>query len=123
MGRMKYSVWRRLRLPWRAWRVVSEVEAADEIPERLRPKDVVLVGTLRSPKWIAFDCPCRERHRVMLNLDRARRPQWRVTGTSHLTISPSVDELRGAVRCHYYVRNGRIKWVREYNDLDKRHSV
>ena len=123
MGGVTSSWLRRLRLPWRRWRVVGQVDAADELPESLAPKDAVLIGTLEQPRWIAFDCPCRDRHRVMLNLDRSRRPTWRLVRADRLTIAPSVDELRQGVRCHYFVKAGRIEWVRSYIDHDKRPSV
>ncbi|MFD0309125.1 DUF6527 family protein [Streptomyces sp. NPDC127119] len=62
-------------------------------------------------KWLIFDCPCRERHRVMINLDSGNRPAWTVLTLSPLTLAPSVDEVRGTTRCHYFIRNGRIQWT------------
>jgi hypothetical protein len=34
-----------------------------------------------------------------------------MASTNPLTIQPSVDAFRGAVRCHYFVTRGRIRWV------------
>jgi hypothetical protein len=98
-------------LPFFGWRVVGVVESADEIPARLPRNGAVLVGSRIRPKWIAFDCPCRTGHRIMLNTDQSRRPHWSTTVQGRLTISPSVDHKTAAQRCHYFVRNGRIKWV------------
>lgn len=100
--------------PWRRWSLIQEVEAADEIPEHIPEKGVVVVGTIAAPKWLAFDCPCKEPHRVMLNADARRRPHWVIKESQRLTLSPSVDERRTNKRCHYWIRRGRIRWVSAY---------
>ena len=54
----------------------------------------------------------------MLNTDHARSPRWSTTVKGRLTISPSIDyrnESRG--RCHYFIRNGRVDWVRDRTSL------
>jgi hypothetical protein len=100
-------------LPVFRWRIVSVVEAADEVPQRLPRNGAVLVGPKARPKWIVFDCPCRSGHRIMLNTDRGRAPHWSTTIGGPLTILPSVDYYEHTVRrCHYFVRKGRIKWVK-----------
>lgn len=115
MARLNLTVWSHLPTTWRRWRIVDAVVAGDEVPEHLPRKAAVLVGTSEQPSWVAFDCPCDEAHRVMLNLNRTRRPRWSVTGSRPLTIAPSIDEVRGVKRCHYFIRSGRIRWV-PYND-------
>ena len=50
--------WWRAVWPFSPWRIVAEVDAADEVPDRLPRKGAVLVGSRQHPKWIAFDCPC-----------------------------------------------------------------
>lgn len=109
LERPKWTRW--LWNPWRAWGIVQIVEAADEIPDWIPQRGVVIVGTPDAPKWLAFDCPCRERHRVLLNADSRRRPYWRIEDASNLTLAPSIDETRAAVRCHYRIRRGRIRWA------------
>jgi hypothetical protein len=107
------SLWRSWRLPWagRKLRVVEVVDAADEIPDRLPRNGAILVGSLNHPTWVAFECPCVDHHRVMLNLDVRRRPTWAMQSAKPLTLRPSIDESRGAKRCHYFVRNGKVEWV------------
>lgn len=105
------SFWRRLPLPWRRWRVVETVSSGADIPETLGRRTAVLVAVADRPTWVAFDCPCSEHHRVMLNLDIGRRPHWRLLDGKRLTLAPSVDEIRGSKRCHYFVRRGKIEWV------------
>jgi Family of unknown function (DUF6527) len=103
-------------LPLQRWRVVGAVESADEIPEGLPRNAAVLVGDPEDPKWIAFDCPCRSGHRVILNTDPRRAPVWHISTSRKgrgLTIKPSVDFHDRERRCHYFVRNGQILWARE----------
>lgn len=96
----------------RRYRVLASVAGADEVPAALPRRGAVLVGEPTSPKWLVFDCPCREHHRVMLNLDVARSPRWFASGGDRLTISPSVDAPSARGRCHYFVREGRVKWAK-----------
>jgi hypothetical protein len=105
-------------LPVFGWRIVTAVEAADNVPKRLPRNGAVLVGSHFRPKWVVFDCPCRAGHRIMLNTDKSRSPYWSTTVRGPLTISPSVDYQDSQRRCHYLVRNGRITWVR-----DDRHKM
>lgn len=110
------------RISWPSWgfwlsvfsrklRVVQVVDAADEIPHDLPRNGAVVVGSLHEPRWVAFDCPCDNHHRVMLNLDVRRRPVWTATSFKPLTLRPSVDEFRGPMHCHYFVRKGKVQWV------------
>lgn len=99
-------------LPFRRWRLIGVVEHADEVPKKLPRAGVVMVSSGGVDKWVAFDCPCRYRHRIMLNIDGARRPRWRVSTESGriLTIMPSVDYSEAHRRCHYVLRHGRVEW-------------
>jgi hypothetical protein len=107
----RISWWNWIPWPWRKWSVVLAVDDADEIPERLPRAGVVVVGDIERPKWIAFDCPCRRGHRVMLNMDWQRRPYWLVNQVHPLTLSPSVNDFTIDENCHYFVTDGRIRWV------------
>ena len=48
----------------------------------------------------------------MLNLDRTRKPSWRLETTVRrkITVSPSIDYGDKDRRCHYFMKKGRIKW-------------
>lgn len=103
--------WRSLPLPWRMWRAVGHVSAGDEVPNRIPRRGVVLVGPQSHPTWAAFDCPCGEGHRLMLNLDSTRWPTWRIESLRPLSIRPSIDNLTADRRCHFIMRKGRITWA------------
>lgn len=109
VGKIPFWEW----LPGRAWRIVSAVEAADEIPKRLPSAGAVIVGSLQQPKWLAFDCPCKTGHRIMVTLDPAHWPHWVIKKAKKLSISPSVDYRTSEKRCHYYVTNGKIQWIHD----------
>ena len=64
--RLKVSLWDRFLLP--PWRIIGEVESADDIPNQLPKRGAVLVVSGKRQKWIAFDCPCDSSHRILLNL-------------------------------------------------------
>ncbi len=115
LGR-RFRWWQRL--PRRKWRLVLSVDEADEVPERLPHRSAVLVGPADMPKWIAFDCPCGQGHRVMLNLDRRRVPAWSMISERPLTLSPSVDDC-AIGRCHFFIRKGKIKWAPSRTEVDR----
>jgi hypothetical protein len=108
---MKIAWWNWL--PFQRWRIVGQVELADEVPERLPRNGVALVGTPSRAKWIVFDCPCRTGHRIMLNADSGREPWWTLNQVKPLTISPSIDFQGSQRRCHYFVRSGQIVWAKD----------
>jgi Family of unknown function (DUF6527) len=110
-GRMKVA-WHQW-LPFRRWRLIGEVESADEVPDLLPRNSAVLVGTPDFPKWIVFDCACRANHRIMLNLDSSRKPNWALVNRERLTIRPSIDYEDSAKRCHYFLRAGKTVWARD----------
>lgn len=93
------------------WRAVATVEAVNDIPARLPRHGAIIVGTLRRPKWIAFDCPCRRGHRILLNGDPARAPQWRVLQIDPLSLHPSIDFDDGQSHCHFIITRGHVWWV------------
>ncbi len=107
LDRIRWWEW----LPFWRWRLVGAVGEADDIPQHLPRNGVVLIGAQANLKWLAFDCPCRAGHRIMLSLDRTRTPYWSFSQTEHLSIVPSIDFRSGDKRCHYFITNGRIVWV------------
>lgn len=115
-----------VRLPWRAWlprrryRVVATVEAADLVPDRLPRRGLVIVNGGRGPSWLAFDCPCGNRHRLLLSLNVSRRPHWRLDNPSRPSLQPSIDSGDGGRRCHFWLSGGRIRWVREIDEIRSR---
>ena len=113
MARVKNLVsWiQSLPLPWRRWRVVAQVAAVDEIPDQLPHKGAFLVSPRGGATWVVFDCPCRTGHRLVVNLDTARDPFWSIDSLKPMSIRPSIDDVTPQRRCHFVLRNGRIRWA------------
>jgi hypothetical protein len=106
---------RRLRwwAPASRWRVVGFVAEADEAPDIITRRGVILAGgTPDDPKWIIFDCPCGS-DRVMVSAAQGRRPRWRCHTRfwGGASISPSIDTYHRGKKCHYFIRNGRVGWA------------
>ncbi len=95
------------------WRLVATVEEADEVPAQISRNGIVFVGTRDFPKWLVFDCPCGNGHRIMLNLDVSRLPHWSIADGNRLSIWPSFDYRAAGRRCHYILSRGRMIWIPE----------
>jgi hypothetical protein len=93
------------------WEVSGTAEAGDLVPAIIPRHTAVLIGTARHPQWLAFDCACGTGHRIMLNLERTRRPSWELMSSRPLTVRPSVDYRGPDRRCHYVIVKGRIRWA------------
>jgi hypothetical protein len=92
-------------------RVTYVAEMAD-VPDQLARHVMMVVGSRERPKWAVFECPCRRRHRVLLNLQPRQYPSWKLSvDHGRPTIWPSVD-VRGLTRCHYFVAGGKVSNVR-----------
>lgn len=109
---MKWSWWKSL--PLGPWRVAGRVDAADEIPAAIPNSRAIVVGSAERPKWLAFDCPCKSGHRVLVSLDAQQVPHWVVEDTdAALTLWPSIDWMDGTRRCHFTMTRGRVRWVKQ----------
>lgn len=103
---------------WRRRRVgaprIDEVEvyrSQSDLPESLSRHQLALVGSPQRPKWLAFECPCGEGHRLQVNLSAARSPSWRlVLAETGPSVFPSIDFDAAEQRCHFWIRDGRVRW-------------
>lgn len=95
------------------WRVEATVSEMDEVPPRIRSRRAILVATPTRRKWLVFDCPCGAGHRILLNLDRTRRPFWtlRLLANRQFTLHPSIDYQDDSRSCHYFLSRGRVEWA------------
>jgi hypothetical protein len=111
-------------LPWRSWlphrryHVAARVEAADLVPARLPRKAMVVVENRGVLAWVAFDCPCRRRHRLLIRLTVDERPYWRLTGLQPPSLQPSVDSRDEEQRCHFWLINGKVRWARRRDRME-----
>jgi hypothetical protein len=94
--------------------VIGAVDAADLIPARLPKKGLVVVEDESGPSWVAFDCPCPRRHRLLVRLSTTHCPHWRLDTARYASLNPSVDSHDAGQRCHFWLTNGRIRWARGF---------
>lgn len=105
------------KVPWHSWLprrrywVAGMVEAADEVPERLPRKALIVVERGGRPSWVAFDCPCSRCHRLLIPLSSRVSPHWRLSDSKRPSLAPSVDSTDGELRCHFWLKNGLIQWA------------
>jgi hypothetical protein len=93
------------------WRVVDCVASGADVPSRLPPRGAILVRAVDVDRFLAFDCPCAGRHRLLLDLDMDHNPTWTVRAGNPLTVWPSVDYRHNGERCHFVLRHGQVRWV------------
>lgn len=105
-----WPVW----LPPRPWRIGGTAPDPDLVPDRLSRRTAFLVERPSGPAWLVLDCPCRTGHRMMLSLSGARNPKWTVNKNApRLDVAPSIDSFHDGRRCHFWLRDGRVRWVPE----------
>lgn len=103
----------------RPWQVEAAVPEVDQAPQRIRSRRAFLVAAEAHPKRLVFDSPCVSGHRILLNLDRSRRPfgALRVAEDRRFTLDRSVDYRDHRRSCHYFLSEGRVEWVVEPGGL------
>lgn len=100
---------RRLRskLRRRAIRRTSAHHRRSDLPERLRPAVLYVVGDPQ--QWAIFLCPCGAGHDIVLRIDDAGN--WTLVRDGRRpTLAPSVNSFDAQRRCHFWLRNGRVHW-------------
>ncbi|MFT3864591.1 MAG: DUF6527 family protein [Solirubrobacterales bacterium] len=104
--------WRRRRLTRpRVDRIRRYARQAD-VPTEIPRHELAVVGDPARPKWLVFECPCGEGHRLQVNLDAAGAASWRLDDhDGGVSIHPSIDYCGSERRCHFWLRCGRVHWV------------
>lgn len=97
-----------------------------DLPDVPRANELAVAGNPQSPKWLLLDCPCGNGHTILLPLATSRTPRWSVLTRVNAkpSISPSIDRNRHeGTRCHFWVREGKIRWVGDGTRSADGHSV
>lgn len=88
---------------------VLRVPSRSEVPDPLPRRAVVLIGS--PPKWAVLSCPCGAGHTIDLNLGNRGTTRWIVQRDMPPSIHPSIDVQDPVGRCHFWLRDGRVRWV------------
>src|ERR1700749_957153 len=80
------------------------IKYSDELPEIIRDNTIYIVGDSKEPWVIAFNCPCRCKKVIQLNLLQDVTPSWKysVTKKGKITISPSIWRTVGC-KSHFFI--------------------
>jgi len=84
----------------------------EDLPDRLEPKTLYVVGEPACSYYAAMACPRRRCATVLtMNLLPDDRPLWRLSLDRKATPSlrPSVWR-RSDCGCHFFLRDGRLDW-------------
>src|ERR1043166_8373820 len=83
----------------------------EELPDRLNPEMVYIVGEGEHLWYVAMLCPCRCGETLHMNLMPHSRPRWEVIRNQDgtVTLHPSVWRLTGC-GSHFFVRLSQIMW-------------
>ncbi len=92
----------------------------DELPRNVKDKTIYIVGDVKQPWLLAFNCPCGCQNLIQLNLLKDAAPCWgfKVNKKNKINIYPSVWRTTGC-ESHFFVRKGKIDWVRGYESYRK----
>lgn len=88
------------------------MERVDDLPDKVLPGFLYLIGEGKRP-WLAkFTCPCGCSNPVSLSLLRDDSPRWRahVHANGTVTLAPSIWRTKGC-QSHFFVRKGKVVWV------------
>lgn len=101
---------------WRRRRAFSGavfVSSRSDLPSRLQPDRIYIVGDLPHAKWASFMCPCRKGHRLDVNLMYTQTPRWTllVGNDSKVTLKPSVWVQDHTCASHFWIVGNGVRWT------------
>ena len=107
----RFADW--LRSWWRREDPPFATVRTEELPDRLEPRHVYVLGEGANRWFVARACPCGCGELIQLSVMEGRRPRWELTENADGTVSvhPSVWRTEGC-RSHFFLRRGRVEWCR-----------
>lgn len=103
------NFWKRF---WGREEVYHLIDPQEELPPKLRPLSVYLIGEENDLWAVAFLCPCGCNDVIQLNLlKHGGRPCWTVNRgmDDRANLSPSVWRKVGC-KSHFFLKEGIVKW-------------
>lgn len=94
------------------WPTVYRAEHVADLPDRLKPDRVYVVGDGGYDWSAAMLCPGGCGKTLEMNLLPDAKPVWCLTkdANSVASLHPSVW-LKTGCGCHFVLKNGRVRWV------------
>lgn len=97
------------------------IQSRNDLPPLLPRHSVLVVGV--PAKWAVLACPCGTGHTIELNLANPRVSRWAIVDNRRVSIKPSIDVQDPAGRCHFWLQNGRVRWVQPPRATDTKHLI
>lgn len=91
-----------------------QTEWVEDLPEDVQRDTVYVIGGRQHPFYAAVVCPRRACRQVIhLELSEQATKPWRLAEHQDGTISlaPSVHVTGMSCRCHYWFREGHVRWA------------
>ncbi len=118
MRRILAGFWRWLR-SWFVRRVRPlRTVHVEELPDKLDPKAVYVLGEGKHLWFVALLCPCGCKQVLQVSLLPDAKPRWRLiehADDGSITLQPSVWRQIGC-RSHFFLRRGLIQWCDQYRE-------
>ena len=89
-------------------------EWVDDLPEDVRRETVYIIGGRQHPFYAAIVCPRRACRQVIhLDISPEVQKRWRLREhrDGSVSLRPSVHVTTMPCRCHYWFREGRVRWA------------
>jgi hypothetical protein len=94
-------------------------EFCDDVPEKLFPGTIYIIGEKRFRWALVFNCPCGCNDTIQLNLLRKVRPKWKFKIKKNLiSVSPSIWKKSGC-KSHFYIKKAKIILVKDLPSRDR----
>jgi hypothetical protein len=90
----------------------------EELPDRLDPKNVYVLGEGKHVWFVAMLCPCGCKQVLQVSLLPDAKPRWKLiehADDGSITLQPSVWRQIGC-RSHFFLRRGIVQWCSQYQE-------
>jgi hypothetical protein len=88
-----------------------KVIEADDLPDDVSNKEIIVGGGLTKSWVVLLKCPCGCNSLIYLNTLKEEHPSWEVVmNLSGISIYPSVWRTKGC-KSHFWVKAGKIIWA------------
>jgi len=101
-----FRYWRRTRVK-RRYKIIKFLASLSDVPDQVG-NDIYIVGTSGTSKWVVFDCPCGEGHKLTVNLMKSSYPRWRMKmSRDGISLSPSIVVTDHPCKSHFWLESNR----------------
>lgn len=105
--------WRRTRRNAARIDAVHTYASAASLPAQLGRHVIAVAGD--PPAWAVMECPCGTGHQLRIRIrPHGNIAAWHLSETKRgPSLRPSVDFDTTDRRCHFWLDEGRVRWVRD----------